>query len=304
MKTKNDEKLEIDAAIHLSSVEIILGSVGHGFKIPFTGTFLSFYQLYVCLKMLIRNSVPSIQVFNVSVIVALLKTLSPFGKKLTPMIAITVQGFLLWLGSALFGGRLLGVFIGSVLFVSWSLLQSMTGYLLIYGFDFLKMLDFLQNELGRFTSINIYLVLAAYIFIRIAIVIVMILYLVANRASSQVWSLEESLLKRFQTRYVRIETAKGVSIWKNALRDLFNPFFLLSLLLMSLFHLYKDSSYEQTIWFICRTLAVGFLLFYLTRSSWVKRGLISYLGSNRRFRELYKKMYRVRKDLILRNTKR
>ncbi len=302
MKLMNDKKsqqnLELDSAAHLASVEIILGSLGHGFKIPFTGTFLSFYQLYIGLRLMIRDGGTAIQVFNISVIVALLKTLSPSGKKITPMIAIATQGFFLWLGTVMLGETLFGMVVGSALFVSWSLVQSVIGYVLLYGFDFFKMMQFLEQELGSVASVNIYFVILGYWLFRVGIALALILYLVLKKKSSLVWSLDDSFMRRIQNRFVTASPTGHAALWKSALRDLVNPIFFLSLVLMTLFHLYRDTSTIETVWFVCRTVATGFVLFYLLRSDWIKPGLFYCFGSTKQYRSLYRKVYRVRRRLI------
>lgn len=298
MKSVAEHDIEFKAATHLASVEIIVGSLGHGFKIPFTGTFLSFYQLYICLDMVLRSKAASIRVFNVSVIVAMLKILSPFGKKLTPMIAISMQGFLFWLGSVLLRDSLLGVLIGSILFVSWSLIQSILGYVILYGFDFFKMIEFLQQEWSGYISVNIYMLIAGYWVMRVLVAVGLIIYLETRSSTSQAWRLDESFLARMQSRVKTTDkSADDKPAWRRAIKDLINPYFFLSLIFMSLFHFYKDSSWNQLIWFVCQTITVGFLLFYLVRSDWLKRKLLRWFGRNRKFRSLYRKMYRVKQGL-------
>jgi hypothetical protein len=297
MKKTKDDDIEIKSTAHLALVEIVVGSFGHGFKIPLTGTFLSFYQLYVCLGMLIRHKAPRISVFNVSVIVALLKTLSPFGKKITPMIAITVQGFLLWLGTSVLGHGVFGMVLGSILFVSWSLIQTALGYLILYGFDFFKMIEFVQQEIGTVSYLSVYVIVIGYWLFRIAVGLGFVFYLLSSRNSNEVWSLSEAGLARWQKKINADSEARAMPVWRKSLKDLLNPFFFISLILMSLFHFYKDTSTSQVIWFVCRTLGFGFFMFYLLRSDWVKRGLLYGFGSNTKFRKLYKKMYRVRRQI-------
>jgi len=289
--------LEIKSASHLALVEIVFGSMGHGFKIPFTGTFLSYYQLYVCLAMMIRRQALPIQVFNTSVLVALLKTLSPMGKKITPMIAIFTQGFLLWFGTSLGGGHILGMALGSALFVSWSILQIAIGYTLVYGFDFFRMIEFFQNEMNDYTHVNIYSVFIAYWVLKIILAQGLIVFLVFKRSSSSEWSLDEKKLLDWRAKFFQNQRVLHYSDFKRAVKDLTNPFFFLSLALMVVFHFFQNTSNMQIVWFVCRTLAMAFLMFYLIRADWVKRFLFSWFGKNKRYRTLYKKMYLVKRRL-------
>lgn len=290
--------LEIKSASHLALVEIVFGSVGHGFKIPFTGTFLSYYQLYVCLAMMIRNNAPPIQIFNTSVLVSLLKTLSPLGKKITPMIAIFMQGFLLWFGTVLLGGSVLGMMLGSALLVSWSILQIAIGYTLVYGFDFFRMIEFFQKEMSDYTSVNIYSVFIAYWILKILLAEGLVGYLALKRESVNEWSLDEKKLLAWRAKIFQKqnEVTHSSSVLRSV-KDLTNPFFFLSLVLMVLFHFFKSTPTLDIVWFVCRTLAIAFLMFYLIRADWVKRCLFSCFGRRKRYRALYKKMYLVKRRL-------
>lgn len=290
--------LEIKSASHLALVEIVFGSVGHGFKIPFTGTFLSYYQMYICLAMMIRKHAPPIQVFNTSVLVSLLKTLSPLGKKITPMIAIFMQGFLLWVGTISLGGTVLGMMVGSALFVSWSIVQIAIGYTLVYGFDFFRMIEFFQKEMTDYTSVNIYAVFIAYWIFKIILAQGMVGYLVFKRNSGTEWSFDEKKLLDWRANFLKKQdNASPSSSVFRAVKDLTNPFFFLSLALMVLFHFFKNTATMDIVWFVCRTLAIAFLMFYLIRADWLKRFLFSCFGKSKRYRSLYKKVYLVKRRL-------
>lgn len=301
MKNDPSKDSEIKAAAHLAMVEIVAGSVGHGFKIPFTGTLLSYYQLYISLWLIIVVRAPRSQVFNVSVIVALLKTLSPFGKKITPMIAISMQGFLLWLGLMILGNGWLGLALGALLFVSWSILQIAIGYVLVYGFDFLRMVEYFQHEIREYSSLNMYAVLIGYWCLKVLVALVLVLYL-KRRERSHVWMIDEDALIKLKQKVIGSSRTVTRSDFKKALYDLVNPFFVLSLALMILFHFYKDTSQMQILWFICRSLGVAFLLFYLVRSEGIRRCVVRIFNNNRYFRRLYGKMYKVKRHVFSQGT--
>lgn len=290
-------ELEVKSASHLALVEIVFGSVGHGFKIPFAGTFLSYYQLYILLVMMIRKQAPAIATFNTSVIVALLKTLSPLGKKITPMIAIFMQGFLLWLGTTVFGGTLVGMMVGSALFVSWSLVQIAIGYTVVYGLDFFRMIEFFQKEMSAYVVVNFYFIFIAYWVVKIVLAETLLIYLVFKNQSHVEWSLDEKKMLNWRSKMISSETPKVTSNLGRAGKDLVNPFFFLTLALMILFHFFQKTPVMDITWFTCRTLALSFLLFYLLRSDWLKKILFFSFGKNKRYRDLYKKMYFVKHRL-------
>lgn len=302
MKQETKNEIEIKTATHLALVEILAGSVGHGFKIPFTGTMLSYYQLYVSLLMIKQRKVAPISVFNVAVIVALLKTLSPMGKKITPMIAITVQGFLLWLGTAIFGTSTIGLALGAAFMVIWSVVQSALGYVLLYGFDFFRMIDFFQNEITKYVPLNVYGVFFTYLVLKIVLAWALLAFVLVKQDKSSKWILPEEKIQRLRQRLDANDSTSFSgsgsgslprSSAYRALKDLLNPFFLGSLLLMISFHLFRESSSSTIIWFICRTLGVGFLLLYLIRSRRFLRWMLRSFSQIRGFRRLMAKTRRV-----------
>ena len=139
--------------------------------------------------------------------------------------------------------------------------------------------------------------ICGYLFLRILGALMMIVYLIRNQSTSYVWTLDDAVLQRWQTRMVNKSTEAGEAVWQRALKDLLNPFFFLSLSLMVGFHFYIDSSFAEIIWIVCRTVAIGFIFFYLSRSTWAKKRLIGCFGQSRKFRHLYRMSYRVKNKI-------
>ncbi|MFP5459829.1 MAG: hypothetical protein ACLGG7_13920, partial [Bacteriovoracia bacterium] len=101
-------------AATLSLIEVGLGSLLHGLKLPFSGHVLSLNQSFI----LTRATLTSGERRDAAVIsttAAILKSLSPAGKKLTPMLAIAVQGQLYYLGLLVAGTGVIGQLLGSLL---------------------------------------------------------------------------------------------------------------------------------------------------------------------------------------------
>src|SRR3989344_4245633 len=124
-----------DAAI-LSAVEVGLGSVLHAFHIPLAGQLLSLNQIFLLTRSshaIFPNSASRTAPFTISCVAALLKALSPAGKKLTPMIAIAMQGGLFSSGLLLLGANPLGFLFGATLSGLWAFLQPALILLLIFG---------------------------------------------------------------------------------------------------------------------------------------------------------------------------
>jgi len=110
----------------LAIAEVGIGSMLHGLHVPLTGTFLSLNQglfLSRITKLNQHQSYIRTLGFEVSSVTALLKSFSPVGKRLTPMLAIASQGFLFTLGVMIFGANILGVVIGSVFLAIWGIIQ-------------------------------------------------------------------------------------------------------------------------------------------------------------------------------------
>ena len=81
-------------AANLSLIEVGLGSVVHGLKLPFGGQVLSINQCVILSHAARRLGINAkTGVFTISTIAATLKSLSPAGNKLGPMLSISMQGF-------------------------------------------------------------------------------------------------------------------------------------------------------------------------------------------------------------------
>ena len=131
----NTQKNSLDRVSHysafLSLVEIGFGSIVHGLKIPFGGQLMSLNQGAV-LSHATRNIEHKTfsSLMMISTVAAVMKSLSPAGNKLGPMLSISVQGSLFASGVFLFGKNLFGVVLGMILLSLWAFIQPlMVGYL-------------------------------------------------------------------------------------------------------------------------------------------------------------------------------
>jgi hypothetical protein len=137
MSNQSDSRITGVYAGNLSRVEIGLGGILHGMKLPFAGTFLSLNQGVFLTRVVKLNQLRKgshTLAFRVSNITALLKSLSPAGKKLLPMLAISVQGLLFSMGTLLLGANLPGCFLGAVLSSLWGVFQPLAVLWVVYGF--------------------------------------------------------------------------------------------------------------------------------------------------------------------------
>lgn len=138
--------LEIKRAAQLSLTEIGLGSLGHGFKIPLTGHVLSLNQLAFLLNAINRDVLPKSSTFEISSLAAVMKSFSPAGQKIGPMLSIAMQGFLFWLSTTLLGIGLLGQLLGAVMLSLWAFIQPLITLLMIYGLSSVDLFEFHRDR--------------------------------------------------------------------------------------------------------------------------------------------------------------
>ena len=96
------------------------------------------------------RSIAAKTTFEISFITAVMKSLSPAGKKLGPMMSISSQGLLYSLGIFVGGVGTLGKVIGMVLLSLWAFIQPFISYFLMYGTEILSALAYLKKKLARF----------------------------------------------------------------------------------------------------------------------------------------------------------
>lgn len=280
--------LEIKKAAQLSVTEICIGSIGHGFKIPLTGQVLSLNQLAFLLNALNKDGLPKSSAFEISSIAAILKSFSPAGQKLGPMLSIAMQGFLFWFSVSIFGLNLLGQILGAILLSLWAFTQPFITLFMIYGFDLVKLIDFYMKRIGEdysFVAVSLAYAVTSIIVLKLVIAVGFvvfsfnkrkeILFIKENRISTMIMS--------------QIPKGQKKNAFKSALKDLFRPLFLLSFVLMLVFVWQIDGSTSQKIWLSLRPLAIAFVLFYILRSAWVAEKLISFSKKSKTFERIYLK---------------
>lgn len=256
----------------LSLIEVGLGSLLHGMKIPFAGHFLSLNQGLILTRATLksgeRRDAPII-----STTAALLKSLSPAGKKLTPMLAIAMQGQLYFAGLALLGTNIAGMFLGMTLLCLWGFIQPLAVYYLLYGETLITVIDGLMKDWSQWLPLSwqglLWLSVGVVTF---KIILGLIVVVMAHRLTdTQVDKLE------LWARKQKPSGAKmSLSPVKGALKDMSTPLFLFSWLLTLIFYFLANSEHSVSAWIILRPLAVGFILFYLARRipiSWIENKL-------------------------------
>lgn len=277
---KPDPKLTGVYAGLLSLVEIGLGSVLHAFHVPFSGTFLSLNQSSFLTRVVKLNKASvgaRTLAYRVSTVTALLKSLSPAGKKLLPMLAISAQGCFFSLGTLVLGPSLLGCSVGAALASSWGIFQPLAVNALVFGSalgkdKILAALNFFKLDWN-----DLALIIGVALVFK-ATVSVVLSFLCWRASSNEQALIHQTLLKlgaRGFSRKNELQDSNEVSAWKRAFRELFRPLFLVPFALTSLFLFFSESSKTAMIWSLLRVVTTGYLFFLAVRlfplSNWIKK---------------------------------
>lgn len=280
--------LEIKKAAQLSLTEIGLGSIGHGFKIPLAGQILSLNQLAFLLNAVNSHSLPKSSTFEISGIAAVLKSFSPAGQKIGPMMSIASQGFLFWLGISVLGLNLAGQLIGALMLSLWAFVQPLLTLFLIYGSDIAKLSEYYQKKMGddfNFLSVTLFYAVIGIIVLKILIAAGMVLFSFTTKKEIKI--LNESQVD------VAIHKNTSSNPAKAALRDLLRPLFLLSFVLMLIFTWQLNGTLSEKIWMAMRPLATAFVIFYILRSPRVAGQLLKLAAKSERFARIHAKAQKV-----------
>jgi nucleoside-triphosphatase THEP1 len=123
-----------------ASIEIILGSFLHNLKIPLSGMLLSFISVWLLISFLQVWKENGL-IMRAGIICALMKSISPSALILGPMIGIFTEAILIELFIFMLGKNLIGYMIGGAFAVLATLIQKLVSLLILYGFDFIKILS-------------------------------------------------------------------------------------------------------------------------------------------------------------------
>ena len=272
------------AAATLSVTEVAVGSLVHGLKIPFGGHTLSLNQgLFLTRTVRLLRGEESVYRYPlyVSSIAAALKSLSPAGQKLGPMLSISMQGLLYASGLALGGANLFGVALGMVLLSVWAFVQPFLTLYLFFGSSLIEAGGFyltkMNDELGLKPE-NILWALAAIALVKAGLAVGVGVY--SWRAPLARLGALEARLWNLGARHYPAPTPKETTVGDRlrlVARDLTKPFFLFSLLLVGVFLVFTQGPGARTVWLLLRPVAVAAIFFYLARSPlWI--GLVPFLA--------------------------
>lgn len=260
MEKDNTEEIGKLAAT-LSLIEIGLGSFLHSFKIPLSGHLLSINQIAIlsrsCFKL---NSTRSS--LEISFVATVLKSLSPAGKKLTPMLAITTQGILYYLGVTFLGLNTIGLLLAVLLASSWAFLQPILFIYILFGKTSIAVAEHFLHEIEKIIPHAEHILLWTVIglFVLKCILAYFVSLIAIKMSDENFYKYEEKMLLKIKMKQTSSKSALSLAIG-----DLFNPLFIISFLMTALFFIFSHSSRAEMIWGLLRPLALGVIIFYVFR---------------------------------------
>ncbi len=274
----NEKESQVDVvgshAAMLSIAEVGLGSLLHSLHIPFTGFFLSLNQILLLSRassMTGKNG-SRFTPGSISFVAAALKSLSPAGKKLNPMLAISMQGLTYNTGIFLFGHTMPGRILGAILSSLWGFCQPF----LIYYFIFGKMLMQIFNEMHEYPKTlfsfefpSIWYFIGAVITIKIILATIIAIF--APRLSSEVMAkyfgqLTSVSSKRKPAAFVPQGPGRYKKIAWLAAKDMCVWPFIACVVLGSVSFWFVEGGFSTIVVLnTLRPVAVGFLLFFAMR---------------------------------------
>lgn len=280
-------------AAHLSLIEIAIGSVVHGLKLPFAGHTLSLNQgafLTHALRLAPTRMQAVKQSVEISSVTSVLKSLSPAGNKIGPMLSIGMQGVLYSLGLFIFGRRLLGQMFAMALLSLWAFIQPLITLFIIHGSNLEKVLNFYWTRITEdLPQVSDSLVMILGFFVCLKVFIAVLIPVMMKRVGSEkISALENKILMEKQ--YLKIKKMdRQISPLQGTLKDLSQPLFLLSMVLVISFFFLTESSYVKIFWYSLRPIAIAFVLFYLIRSPQFLKFLAFIATKNSYLQKIYQR---------------
>lgn len=256
----------------LSMIEVGLGSVLHSMHVPFTGLFLSLNQGYLLCRVAILTQ-ENWMSYSVSNIAACLKSLSPAGNKLGPMLSLSMQGLLFNLGTLVFGINPVGLSFGMILLSFWSFVQPVITYYLFFGDKLFNAAEFLYKKTLPYHGIEeSYLVWFFVAIVVIKAIAGVILAIIAWKTKGELG---------YQEEWAKLAKGKAPAHQHPALlalKDLMKPMFLVSLLATGIFLYFSQHKMAEIVWYLLRPVAIGFIFFYFSRTLTLDRWLLRLHG--------------------------
>ena len=258
-------------AAQLSVIELALGSLLHSLHIPFAGSFLSLNQGYfLCTSALEEHENAALRTQQISNVAAVLKSFSPAGKKLGPMVSLSMQGLLFSLGLGIVGVNAIGLALGMILLALWSFIQPLITYYLFFGKELFEGLNSLYQKTLPFHGIQpkfLGLIFLSVILAKFVMALFVVFLAMKRRHAWENWVIQLS------EQHQRPLPTKNQGLALSLLRDITRPLFLLSLAITAFFLYFSEHSLAAKMWLLLRPVAIGLVFFYLSRTLTLERWL-------------------------------
>lgn len=128
--------------------EVVLGSFLHNLHIPFRGLFLTSIGVILLVASQHRWKNRGL-IWRAGLICAVMKSVSPSAVIFGPMIAILSEALLIELSLRVAGRNLVGYMAGGFLAVSWSFIQKIANWVIIYGFNIVELYTSMVGYAGK-----------------------------------------------------------------------------------------------------------------------------------------------------------
>ncbi|MFN0157708.1 MAG: hypothetical protein ACKVRP_06510 [Bacteroidota bacterium] len=246
--------------------EASVGSALHGGRVPMRGLFLSSMQSVVMTYAAHRLGQRG-RVVWVPFISAGLKSLSPTGSRLGPMLAITMQGLLYGGAVTALGWNAIAVMVGGILVTGWAAAQGLVLQYLLFGGELLRAYDTVIRWVVERFNIS-----------PPGVVVLMTVWCalwgsVGAAVTFLAWRHRETIPTKLRvlldrgSQNVRLNSASPT--WRHAtrggLRDLARPFFWVPLLIVTAVIVLSGSPWESAFWIVARAATIGVVIFSLVR---------------------------------------
>jgi hypothetical protein len=198
----------------------------------------------------------------------MLKSLSPAGKRLTPMLAISVQGLLFALGVVIAGAGQLGLSLGMLFSSVWAFAQPLLLAWLFVGAHFWDALEAVWKKIAEplgLSGLSPVAMLLVCVALKASVAVALVW--VSERVGSR---LSERLATRGSVLLRARSVPKDAGLRKNSLRaaigDLASPLVGISLGLSILFAYFDGGDSVKLVGAVLRPLSLALVSFYILRA--------------------------------------
>ncbi|MBA3721107.1 MAG: hypothetical protein H0W88_01730 [Parachlamydiaceae bacterium] len=251
----------------LALTELSCGSIIHSLHLPFSGYLLSLNQIFILTIASRENTSFSFRYNSmmISGVATVLKSLAPIGKKLTPMLAISMQGLLFNVGILIFGNSSLGRLLGACLSSFWGFIQPLFLYYLIFGKSLYEAIVGIVKDIGTYLLLEentIYFIFLGFVILKMILAITIV---ILTPYLSTKWM--TTFNNKTKTSFIlkKEEETKIISPLRGAFKDICKPVFLILVMGTTLFFFLLQKDYTAIVWNLLRPLAIGFITFYFIR---------------------------------------